>query len=194
VLKNNSDGTFAAQVTYAVGRFPYSVISTDIDRDGDADLITANYSTNTISVLRNNGNGNFSAKVDYAIAGFPTSITAADIDGDRQMDLITANNSSNTISVLRNMGNGTFVTHAAYAVGSNPSAVTSADMDGDGFIDLITAITGTSSSPGNTISVLRNNGYGAFDGEALYSVGSSPRSVTSADVDGDGPDHSKQFQ
>jgi len=52
VLRNNGDGTFAAQATYAVGANPFSVTSADVDGDGDIDLVTANGS-DTVSVLLN---------------------------------------------------------------------------------------------------------------------------------------------
>ena len=60
VLRNQGDGTFAAQVGYAVGDSPRSVALRDLDGDGKADLAVANYgvesrfaSGGTVSVLRN---------------------------------------------------------------------------------------------------------------------------------------------
>lgn len=43
----------------AVGSFPVSVTSADINQDGKVDLICANYGSNTLSVLTNNGSGGF---------------------------------------------------------------------------------------------------------------------------------------
>ncbi len=71
VLRNLGDGTFAAQVTYAVGSRPHSVTAADVDGDGAVDLVTANYSSNTVSVLRNLGDGTFAAQVTYAVGTAP---------------------------------------------------------------------------------------------------------------------------
>ena len=43
VLLGNGDGTFGAQTTFAVGSGPISVTAADVNGDGHADLIAANY-------------------------------------------------------------------------------------------------------------------------------------------------------
>lgn len=56
VLKNNGNGTFAAVQSFSVGTSipaPYEVVAADVSGDGKADIITANVSTNTVSVLLN---------------------------------------------------------------------------------------------------------------------------------------------
>jgi hypothetical protein len=56
VLKNNGTGTFAAVQTFSLGTsgsMPYEVVAADVSGDGKPDLITANVSTNTVSVLLN---------------------------------------------------------------------------------------------------------------------------------------------
>ena len=65
---------------------------------------------------------------------------------------------------------------------SLPSAVAAADLNNDQKIDLVVANYGT-----NNIHVLLNDGNGVFPGQTTYSTGSSssPRSVTTADINGD---------
>ncbi|SFQ82333.1 FG-GAP repeat domain-containing protein [Hymenobacter arizonensis] len=56
VLKNNGNGTFAAAQPFSAGSTipaPYDVVAADVNGDGRPDLVTANVSTNTVSVLRN---------------------------------------------------------------------------------------------------------------------------------------------
>ena len=56
VLKNNGTGTFAAVQTFSAGSSipaPYDVVAADVSGDGKADIVTANVSTNTVSVLLN---------------------------------------------------------------------------------------------------------------------------------------------
>jgi large repetitive protein len=157
VLKNNGNGTFAAKVDYAVGDNPESLISNDVDGDGDVDVIVANLYSNTVSVLKNNGNGTFAAKVDYATGYGPISLTIADVDGDGHADVLVLSEVDDTVSVLKNNGNGTFATKVDYATGYGPYSVTSADVDGDGDADLIVA-----NSSNNTVSVLLNTSTSAL--------------------------------
>jgi hypothetical protein len=56
VLKNTGAGTFATVQTFSAGGSipaPYDVVAADVSGDGKADIITANVSTNTVSVLLN---------------------------------------------------------------------------------------------------------------------------------------------
>jgi len=184
ILKNNGDGTFAAEVDYGTGTFPVSVFASDLDGDTDFDLAVANFSSNTVSVLKNNGDGTFAAKVDYSTGTGPHSVFAADVDGDGDKDLAVANygnGAGNTVSVLKNNGDGTFAPKVDYPTGTGPISVFAADVDGDTDNDLAVA-----NANSNTVSVLKNNGDGTFAPKVDYATGSFPRSVFAADVDGDG--------
>jgi hypothetical protein len=123
----------------------------DVDNDGWADLVTANYYSDTVSVLGNLGNGTFAGQVTYTVGDGPRCVTSVDVDKDGWADLVAANSYSYTVSVLRNQGNGTFEAQVAYAVGGGPYSVTSADVDKDGRADLVTA-----NYYSDTVSVLRN--------------------------------------
>ena len=181
VLTNNGDGTFADKVDYSTGSASYSVTAVDVNGDGHADLIVANYYSDSVSVLTNNGDGTFVDRTDYATGGYPRSVTSADINGDGKADLIVANSDSSNVSVLTNDGYGAFADRVDYATGSNPSSVTTADVNGDGYADLIVA-----NRDDYSVSVLTNNGDGTFADRVDYSTGSGPYSVTSADINGDG--------
>ena len=57
MLLGNGDGTFQTKVDYPTGRGPASVAIKDVNGDTRADLVTANYYDNTVSVLRGNAGG-----------------------------------------------------------------------------------------------------------------------------------------
>ncbi|MFH1620538.1 MAG: FG-GAP-like repeat-containing protein, partial [Patescibacteria group bacterium] len=98
---------FLSAVDYGVGNHPRLVFAADLDGDGDDDLATANYSSNSVSILVNNGDGTFVAAVNYAVGNRPATVFAADLDGDGDNDLAVANYYSDNVSVLLNNGDGT---------------------------------------------------------------------------------------
>ena len=127
----------------------------------------------------------FGSATNYPAGDGPSSVFSADLDGDGDNDLAVADRISGNVSVLLNIGDGTFAPRMTYFSGSDPSSVFSADLDGDGDNDLAVA-NGIFSSANSTVSVLLNNGDGTFAPKVGYGVGRQPKSVFSADLDGDG--------
>lgn len=107
VLLNTSGAssvvTFGNPARYEVGEHPVGLFIGDLDGDGWLDIVTANVSTNDISVLANNGDGTFGRETFYVVGDHPQAVEGADLDGDGDLDLIVANSSGNTVSLLRNL-------------------------------------------------------------------------------------------
>src|SRR5205814_8295493 len=51
VLLGNGDGSFQTQKTFAVGKYPFSLVAGDINGDGKPDLVVSNSGDNTVGVL-----------------------------------------------------------------------------------------------------------------------------------------------
>ena len=100
VLLGNGDGTFQAQVTYAVGNGPRPLAVGDFNGDGKLDLAVGNNTDNTVSILLGNGNGTFQSQVTYATGNSPYSLAVGDFNGDGFADLSMVNNGANNIGVL----------------------------------------------------------------------------------------------
>ena len=188
--------SFAIQQTFATGLGPQSVTTADINGDGKPDLIVVNYTDGTVSVLLNTTapgatTASFAAQQAFATGTSPVSVTAADVNGDGKPDLIVANAVDNTVSVLINTtapgaSTPSFALQQAFATGSNPRSVTAADINGDGKPDLIVA-----NGNDKTVSVLLNTtapgaATPSFATQQTFAAGVSPRSVSLADVNGDG--------
>ncbi len=194
VFLNNGDGTFLSKTDYATPNSAPLVTVTDLNGDGNADLIvtsnTYNYysNTSTFSVLMNNGDGTFAPKKDYSIDTFLKAVTTVDLHGDGKADIIVTHNNSyyynlSTFSVFLNKGDGTFAPKTDYTLQGSLNALTTVDLNGDGKTDLIV----TSTDSYNNISkfsVFLNNTDGTFTPKTDYTLEGSLNTVT--DLNGDG--------
>jgi hypothetical protein len=192
VLLNSSEpGTvaFEAKVDLTAGTNPHSVAVGDIDRDGKPDLAVANEGSGTVSVFLNAstvGTLGFEDKVDLSTDTQPSSVACGDINGDLKPDLAVVNYGSNTLSVFRNnstAGSLAFLPKTDFTTNESPVFVCIGDIDGDGKPD----VTVTNYDDDN-VSVFRNTSTAvvSFSSKRDLVVGSSPRSATLGDINGDG--------
>jgi len=121
----STKGGFSNFTTFPTGGMDTSgIAAADLDGDGLMDLITANESSNNISMLENLGGATFGAAVTAAAGANPEEIATGDIDGDGDVDLATANRNSNDVSVFVNQS-----TDDGGGGGPCPS-----DLNGDGMV------------------------------------------------------------
>jgi cytochrome c peroxidase len=190
VLLNQGDAALAAPVSYGVGLSPVAIAAADLNGDGAVDLVVVNQGDNTVGVLLNKGAaapGKFQPQVTYVTGVHPTSVTAADLDGDGKLDLAVADGGDGTVVVLLNNGDGTFRRPpvASYNVGtgasSKPISIVALDLNRDGKLDLAVA-----NNADHSVTILLNNGSGAFAVQPAVNVAESPLFMAAADLDKDG--------
>jgi hypothetical protein len=145
IFINDGSGAFNPVNSSMVmtGTDPDSVITADIDRDGDLDLICSDRrQSNQLSIFINDGSGAFSAANPIPAGNDPRSVTAADVDGDGDVDLISAERVTKRVSVFLNDGSGVFrLAIPTLPTGRSTETVTTADVNGDGHVDLISGVT-----------------------------------------------------
>jgi len=102
----NGQGNFGAEqiiTTNADGAS--SVYASDIDGDGDMDVLAAIYFENKIAGYRNiNGQGNFGPELIVTTnANGATSVYSTDLDGDGDMDVLSASSNDDKITGYENL-------------------------------------------------------------------------------------------
>jgi hypothetical protein len=188
-----NSGSFAPKVDFAVGSWPFGVITADIDGDGKLDIAVANQGGNSISVLRNTstaGNLSFAPKVDFSTGRNPWLLAVGDINGDGKSDIVNTNYDTSTVSVLKNqssVGNISFAARQDYFVGNNPTGVAVRDFNEDGQPDLAVVVSSL-----NVVSIFKNVSLPdtiLFEPKQDFSTGTNPQNIAVGDLqDDDKPD------
>lgn len=93
-------GGLSAPQGYAVGSTPRGVAIGDVDGDFIADLASANWGTDDVTVLHGNGDGTFGEALTLSVDQQPWGIVIADLDGNGLGDIATANEANATVTVL----------------------------------------------------------------------------------------------
>jgi hypothetical protein len=160
VFMNNGDGTFSKIVNYSYGTGNGAIEGSDLDNDGDTDMVILNSigdipSTTEALIFMNNGDGTFVYIENLTFADTQAGIFIFDIDNDGNMDIAASSNTENVISVRFNIGNGTFGPLINYPAGNNLGNVNGADLDYDGDVDLVVS----NGRPHNKIAILYNQLY-----------------------------------
>jgi hypothetical protein len=187
---DNHDGAGTSWVKHVVdGDFSgaASVNSSDVDGDGDMDVLGAAYLADAVTWWENNDGTGSSWTVHTVGNTFdcPYCVSSADVDGDGDIDVLSAAYSANKVMWWENHdGAGTdWVEHLVDGSFTGGSSVHSADLDGDGDMDILGA-----AALENTVTWWENaNGSGSIWTEHSVSFSyNEPWSISSADLDGDG--------
>lgn len=183
VYINDGQGNFIGPNNYPQtisGIHPSNILClavADLTGDSFAEIITGNI--NGIVVYKNSGSGTYSYnQTKYNFYSMIRSIHTADLNNDNKLDVIALSEFDSTFVFINN-GAGGFLPYQKYSSGRRGVIF---DVNADGKLDIVSA------RP-NVISILINNGSGAFNSpinqtsNMLY-----PWNVSSADFNNDGYD------
>ncbi len=184
-------GELSRTVISAPGSLVVTTIATDMDNDGDQDLLYTNGNTDGALIWLENEDslGTFSApniidtEICYSGCMDPNKLATGDFDGNGTMDVITSPFFSSPGAIYRysNLdGLGNFGTKKIVSEIPFSDAMESMDIDNDGDLDLLNLAYGR-------IFVYRNlDGNANFGKQELVSEIGSTNFATTIDVDNDG--------
>jgi hypothetical protein len=184
----NGLGNFSPQIIISQELdFPINGIVSDLDGDGDMDILSHSLHGNQVGWYRNlDGNGTFgNLELITNNVDFPNEITVGDLDGDNDLDVISVSKGDNKIAWYEN-DNGNFGTQQIITtLVPEPNIIFASDLDNDGDLDLITG-SGMNGSY-SIASIMNTNGQGNFQAPQLISSEVSyPNAVFVKDIDDDG--------
>lgn len=194
LYKNDGDGNFTEVMgTPFIGVFNGSVSFSDVDNDGDSDVLitggTAAFQRSAI-LYKNDGAGFFSASSNSPFEGVSSSTSSfsdIDSDGDDDVLIIGSSNSNNrSVKLYINDGSGNFEERSDTSlIGTSQTSLAFSDIDGDGDEDLL--ITGQDTSFTRSSKLYKNDGVGNFtELTSAMLAGVRNSDVTFKDVDSDG--------
>jgi hypothetical protein len=182
----NGAGGFLGNGFYnvSVGKKPLDIAVADLNQDGHEDFVTADFSSNSISILLGNG---FSATSSFIPVGVnPSSLAIADINADGFVDIAVNSEANSTIHILESNGDGTFANADTITVTGTGTLtdIAFADFNKDGHVDLAAV----KSTPDNFIFLFEGDGSGSFSAPVTLTgyLGNEISSLHVADLNLDG--------
>lgn len=179
---------------YKVPRAAYSVYATDLDLDGDIDIVVGHktgweHDNPTITIMWNDGNGNFTnIDTSFSFCGYQLNIFAVDVNADNYPDIVTFKSDHSTGTADRDIriiynNNGVFTDYSDFSLNSSEtfSYINYCDIDSDDDVDII-----VSSNGGRFVGVLYNDGKGNFTEPKYYYYDTPVGNIACGDLNNDG--------
>jgi len=183
--ENDGQANFTKHViTSHGGSLSTPVHATDIDSDGDMDVLSGNWEG--VILYKNDGQANFTKHVITSLRA--CSIHTDDVDGDGDMDVLCAESGGGikggyvgSLTWYENDGLANFTAHMINSDALGARSVYARDLDGDGDTDVLLA-----SDLYNEIAWYENDGQANFTNHVITTDALGAESVYATDVDGDG--------
>lgn len=157
----------------------------DIDQDGDEDMVGAVSSSDKVSWWENT-QGDATEWLEHVVttsALEAVGVIAPDIDSDGDPDLVVASRLDDSVRIFRNDGGGATWTMSLLTASNSPTKMHAIDMDADGDLDVGVV----SENDGKTTWYENVDGLGtSWTGHLINDTLLKPRGIDIADLDGDG--------
>ncbi|MDP8286992.1 MAG: T9SS type A sorting domain-containing protein [Candidatus Electryonea clarkiae] len=158
-----------------------SVFATDVDGDGDTDVLGTSANADDITWWENDGSENFTEHTIQGDFDGASSVYASDVDGDGDVDVLGTADAADDITWWENDGNENFTEHTILGTFDGAKSVYATDVDGDGDVDVLGA-----AEIADDITWFENDGNENFTEHTILGTFDGAKSVYATDVDSDG--------
>jgi FG-GAP-like repeat len=154
------NGEFHLAGTLATGLEPAQIVSAELNRRGNDDLIIRNAGDGTLTIyLGNPFAGGFGPPITLTVGSGVSDVSVADLNHDGLGDILLANQTSGEVDVIMNQGGGHFSAPVLYRAGVGLSAVAGGSegaplsvISMDGTVGVV-AVPGSAGSPGDIVAL-----------------------------------------
>ncbi len=187
--KNRGDFTFTESIITTNAQNPESIKASDIDGDGDIDILYTTYESGaSLMQCLNDGSQNFTCNPITNATDNLSFIEVVNFDtqNDNLIDIITSSWSNNRVEWLKNSGDGNFTGPHMVDYQNSDEAISThiSDFNKDGKVDIVSAYHGS-----NRIDwyAYDTQGNGNFEHHFVANI-NAPYSVDVIDINNDGYD------
>jgi hypothetical protein len=172
ILFGMGNGTFDMKIIYPIGTdsYPQYVMTCDINKDNQLDIVSVNSKDNSISVIMGYGNGTFAEQLIYSTGDYshPSGAVSSDFNNDTHLDLVIANEGTDSIGILYGFNYTTFYNQVTYSNidSSGPFDIVASDFNNDKYLDIAATF-----FDNGKIGILLGYGNGSFTDIMIYSTG-----------------------
>jgi surface-anchored protein len=140
-----ANGTLGSEVILPVTLTTASAQVTDLDADGDHDIVVGNRTganNGAITVFKNSGSGVFTAAQTISTGNFPSVLKLTDMNGDGRMDIVSTQLVANTrAGYFPQLADGTFGPRVNVMTAiTQLNSIEVADINEDGVPDIVAGV------------------------------------------------------
>jgi FG-GAP-like repeat len=185
ILLGNGQGGLDRFSVVPGGESPTDFALSDLDDDGDLDVVVANHNTDYLTILLGDGDGNFepasNSPFRINVLPHPHTVRLVDLDNDGYEDLLVDDRQGEGMQAYRGLGRAEFGLPTLIDVGGDPYlGLGLGDLNGDGLLDMV------SPNP-SEVGVLLNTSEDQISFEPAPTVpATTPFAIGLADFNGDG--------
>src|SRR5207248_2613674 len=145
----------------------YGIATSDLNNDGNLDIVVSDFLGGTVSVLLGNGDGTFQAAVMSPAPDTPVALRVGDFNNDGVLDVALAipGFPESYVSILFGNGDGTFQPPLSIPLSEQIDDLVVGDLNHDGKLDIVWESTISSDA-----HILLGNGDGTFRTGQVYGL------------------------